>query len=365
MIILDIFTKVEFLQHEQKMLQAGRTESKIKHSNVLNTKDGEKSEMTKKKKNQNYQELAMATGMHYDEANCVIHGQRDGFDFLMYPIDNGHPLVMELHTAAKSADGRTLDKDTIKQFCQNSKAVTNVTQKNLDFIAHIGVQHSQEKRKKVANVAISNLVNFLRNNGYAPCCDVCGQNVETAAVKTGGEYHHMCPDCETNLRGGFAMKAQQESQKKENIVGGIVGALLGSLLGVLSILILSQLGYVAALSGVIMAVCVLKGYEMLGGKLTKKGIAISVIIMILMTYFGDRVDWAIILLRDAGGADAGFSIFECYRLVSYALAKEIIDLASYIANLMLLYAFVALGAVPVIRSKLKEKKEEGIITRIN
>ena len=87
--------------------------------------------------------------------------------------------------------------------------------------------------------------------------------------------------------------------------------------------------------------------------------------MILMTYFGDRVDWAIILFRDAGAGEAGYNIFECYRLVSYALAKEIIDVASYIANLMLLYAFVALGAVPAIRGKLKEKKEEVIITRLN
>lgn len=86
----------------------------------------------------------------------------------------------------------------------------------------------------------------------------------------GGEYYHLCPDCEMKMRSDIAMNAQQTAQKKENIVGGIVGALLGSLLGMLSVLILSQLGYVAALSGVIMAVCVLKGYEMLGGKLTKR-----------------------------------------------------------------------------------------------
>ena len=92
------------------------------------------------------------------------------------------------------------------------------------------------------------------------------------------------------LRSDIAMKTQQKAQKKENIVGGIVGALLGSLLGMLSVLILSQLGYVAALSVVIMAVCVLKGYEMLGGKLTKKAVVISAVIMILMTYFADRVD---------------------------------------------------------------------------
>ena len=199
----------------------------------------------------------------------------------------------------------------------------------------------------------------------APCCDLCGQQVETVALKMSGEYYHMCPDCEMKMRSDTAMKAQQTAQKKENIIGGIVGALLGSLLGALSVLILSQLGYVAALSGVIMAVCVLKGYEMLGGKLTNKAVAISVIIMILMTYFADRVDWAFILLRDGGGAEAGYNIFECYRLIPEALYREVIDRGSYIANLLILYLFVALGAVPTIRGKLKEKKEEGIITKLN
>ena len=158
---------------------------------------------------------------------------------------------------------------------------------------------------------------------------------------------------------------QETAQKKENIVGGIVGALLGSLLGMLSVLILSQLGYVAALSGVIMAVCVLKGYEMLGGKLTKKAVVISAVIMILMTYFADRVDWAIILFNQGGGAEAGYSLFECYRLIPAALSAEIIDMGSYIGNLVLQYLFVALGAIPTVIGKMKQKKEEGIIARLN
>lgn len=323
---------------------------------------GEKN-MNKKKKLEKYQEVAQATGLHYDEANDLFHGVRDGFDFIAYAANENQPFALVLHTAAKSADGSVLDKKTIKAFQKSSKNVGYLGQKNMDI--RVTVPATAKNLQNAVNECISATTTFLRSNGYSPCCDLCGQNVETGAQKMGGEYYHMCPDCEMKMRSDVALKAQQTAQKKENIVGGIVGALLGSLLGALSILVLSQLGYVAALSGAIMAVCVLKGYEMLGGKLTKKAIVISVIIMIVMTYFGDRVDWAIILFRDAGGADAGFNIFECYRLVSYALAEEIIDAGSYIANLFLLYLFVALGAVPAIRGKLKEKNEQGIIKRLN
>lgn len=41
--------------------------------------------MNKKKIIETYQEVAMATGLPYDEANDLFHGVRDGFDFIAYP----------------------------------------------------------------------------------------------------------------------------------------------------------------------------------------------------------------------------------------------------------------------------------------
>lgn len=321
--------------------------------------------MNQKKKIENYQQIAMGTGLRYDEEGGLFHGERDGFDFIVYAPDARYPYMMVLHTAAKSADGSTFDKQAVKGFQKSSKKIASFGQKNLDIRVSLKAQSNAEKCKDTLDEALAATTTFLRTNSYSPCCDLCGQNVETGAFRMSGEYYHLCPDCEMKMRSNTAMKAQQTAQKKENIIGGIVGALLGSLLGALSVLILSQLGYVAALSGVVMAVCVLKGYEMLGGKLNKKAVVISVIIMLLMTYFADRVDWAIILYREGGGAEAGYNIFECYRLIPEALYREIIDIGSYIANLLMLYLFVALGAVPTIRGKLKEKKEEGIITRLN
>ena len=277
--------------------------------------------MNKKKKIENYQEVAAATGLRYDEGNDVFHGQRDGFDFIVYPVDESHPYMMVLHTAAKSPDGSALEKNKVKEFQKSNKNVAYLGQKNMDIRVSMKSQSNAEKLKGALTESIAATTAFLRANGYHPCCDLCGQEVETGALKMGGEYYHMCPDCETKMRGDIAMKEQQTAQKKENIIGGIVGAFLGSLLGALSVLVLSQLA--------------------------------------------DRVDWAIILFRDGGGSEAGYNVFECYRLVPAAIYSEIIDMGSYIANLLLLYVFVALGAVPTVRGRMKEKKEAGIITRLN
>jgi len=312
----------------------------------------------------NYSELASYLGMSYDSVNDVIYGQKDSFDLILYAADSRYPYMLTVHTSAKTPTGVALAKEDFKELGKSTKALGVGKQDGNNIIVPLMNYPKQEKLKEGVKEGISALLSFLRGRGLTPCCCICGQTEEIAAYKAGGSYYHLCPNCETNMRGNLALTTQKKEQKKENIVGGIVGALLGSLVGVLCIIVLSRLGYVAALSGAVMAIGVLKGYELLGGKLTTKGTVISIIIMLVMTYVGDRLDWAIVLMGEGGGADAGYNLFDCYRLVSYALQMEMIEMTAYIGNLVLLYVFLLLGAVPTIMSKVKEKKEEGRMVKI-
>lgn len=315
-----------------------------------------------------YSQLAASIGMRYDSETNVIYGQKDGFDLILYAADSRYPYIMTLHTAAKTPTGAAITKEEFKELAKSVKNLGIGSQEGNNIKIQLAGPVNQNKlRDNLAGIAtegMNGLISFLRTKGCSPCCSLCGQPEELAAYMSGGSYYHLCPNCEANMRGNLAVEEQKKAQKKENVVGGIVGALIGSLVGVLCIVLLSQLGYVAALSGVVMAVGVLKGYELLGGRLTKKGIIISVVIMLVMTYVGDRVDTAILLWRDGGGADAGYNLFECYRLVSWAIENEFIDMTAYIGNLVLLYVFLLLGAVPTIMSKVKENKEAGRMVKI-
>ena len=137
-------------------------------------------------------------------------------------------------------------------------------------------------------------------------------------------------------------------QKKENMIAGTVGAFLGSLLGVACIVLLGQLGYVAVLSGLVMGVCTLKGYELLGGTLSKKGAVISSLLILLMTFFAHRLDWAISVAQvyEAGIPDA-------FRSIDYLIEGGAIEAGTYWGNLAMLYLFVLVGAVPTIVSGLR------------
>ena len=102
-------------------------------------------------------------------------------------------------------------------------------------------------------------------------CEYCGQTLKQDAAP--GAPVYPANNGAPVYPGASAPAAVKE--KPENVVTGIVGALLGAAIGAAAIILLDMAGYMAAISGVILAVCAYKGYELLGGKLSKTGIIIS------------------------------------------------------------------------------------------
>ena len=141
---------------------------------------------------------------------------------------------------------------------------------------------------------------------------------------------------------------QEKNTKRENIVGGVVGAFLGSLLGVLCTVVVGQLGYVASISGLVMAVGALKGYELLGGSLSKKGAAISLALVLVMTWFAHRLSWSI-SLAVALEAD----VFQCFQLIPRLLDSGALESRAYWGDLVMLYLFTLVGAVPTVLTGLR------------
>lgn len=107
------------------------------------------------------------------------------------------------------------------------------------------------------------------------------------------------------------------------------------------------------------AVCALKGYELLGGKLTKKGVIISAVLMIVMTYVGDRVDWAIMIARELET-----DVFYGYRLLPLLLSEEVIDMTQLRAGTGTLYALLLVGAIPTIQNAMRKDKVAGTICKL-
>ena len=151
------------------------------------------------------------------------------------------------------------------------------------------------------------------------------------------------------------MEQKEREKRQESLVAGLVGAFLGSLLGMACIIVVSQLGYVASLCGVVMAVCTLKGYELLGSALSRKGAAAAGIITVVMTYVAYQIDCAIQV-----AVAAEVDVFLAFRNMGMLLKEGYLDTGAYWGGLVLLYLFTLLGAAPLIIAALRGDTEPGM-----
>lgn len=91
---------------------------------------------------------------------------------------------------------------------------------------------------------------------------------------------------------------------------------------------------------------------MLGGKLTKKGVLFSLLIMVVMAYAADRLDWALIVAKEMEE-----DLFLSYQAVPALVYNEVIEPANYYGSLALMYFFLAIGAIPTFIGALFGTKQ--------
>lgn len=178
-----------------------------------------------------------------------------------------------------------------------------------------------------------------------------------------------CPECRNEIRKGatvcgFCGAQIPAAGKKENVLGGVVGAMLGSLLGAACIILLDQLGFVASLSGLVLAICSLKGYELLGGKLSGKGILICIILMLTVPYFANQVSAAISFMGYVAESGDQVSFAHAFAAVpallsecgyDYGMYTYTLDSGAYYRGLAMIYGFTVLGAFSTVKNALKKK----------
>lgn len=178
------------------------------------------------------------------------------------------------------------------------------------------------------NMKCNNCGNVLSDN--ATFCDYCGLAVQQETT-------------------------QLQEKKKSNVAAGTVGALIGALIGGASIVLVSRLGFVAAICGLILAVCTLKGYELMGGSLNVTGVIICVALMLITPYIADRLDWALLLMEDYQASyGESLSLGLAFSLIPDLIAEGAIEMGDYVKNLAMIYIFTVLGGASSVVNALKK-----------
>ncbi len=283
------------------------------------------------------QSIASALNMMYDKANDYAFGNLSGFNTII-----NYNKTSGLYQISTNVVGGEFGDYAIAAIKAQSPAISSIAV-NKSHIAALVMRGSDESTS-LNNVvsAARTLTGYFATNAMQNSCGVCDTpNTALTPYKISELGYAVCPNCETTTI------APAASVQNENVVKGLLGAFIGSLVGVAAIVIVSLLGYVAAISGIIMAIATLKGYQMLGGKLTKKGVILSFIAMVIMTFFADQLSWAFVV-SDTFGVNIIDSFFAVPSIVGQGGMFD-----DYLANLMQLLLFTGIGVVIQVVSAFK------------
>lgn len=203
---------------------------------------------------------------------------------------------------------------------------------------------------------MQNIAAFLTQNSYVQCCRHCGEEVSVDACSVNGNNDLACQSCLAN----FA--ANQPKLKDVNLPLGIVGALAGSIIGVIVWVIIYRMGFVAGITGFVMAVCCFKGYEMLGGRIDKKGVWIAVAIAVVMLAVAELIAMAF-EIQGAFSDYYSIGLTEAFRMIPYFLEDSEV-VGAVISDLAFGYVFMAVASFSYIKNVQKRVNTEGVIERL-
>ena len=296
------------------------------------------------------------TGLLY-KPEAGFYGQYGGYTVNIMPINNGAQYILRLE--AKNAQGEGPTAENLSLMKSGCQAIDKATATGIH--TSFTIKKKMKAEEQAANIveALNYVTSTLQGYGFRSACGSCGEERPTEVVRVGNGFAMLCEECYNKVTADSMSKQVELEAKPENVPAGALGALLGALVGGLAIVVISRLGFISLFSGLIMGIATIKGYELLGGKITKKGIIISVIAMIAVVWLADRIDWAISVAQETG-----WGFFESFRSLPYLFSEGYLDRGLYFGNLGMLYLFTLAGAGAMIFSIVKAKKNENTTSRL-
>ncbi len=204
-------------------------------------------------------------------------------------------------------------------------------------------RHNLENLSRTAEFLLSTLAGQF----YEGCCASCARTDGLGFYRINGTSACLCEPCYQTAVANLSQNEQAVKKKKGNLVTGIVGALLGALLGGVLWVLVSQLGYIAGIVGLVVAVCAVKGFELFGGKLNAAGIIICMVIVVGAIYAANYISYSIYLQQALDELGYGFSFGDSMRLLPDFFSEEEI-FGAFLRDLVIGYLLTAVASFSVI-----------------
>lgn len=241
-------------------------------------------------------ENALPDGFVFEKAQNVIHGTYRGIDLLIVPMDAENQYQIQFYANPQAIE----NKEGFLEYLGSMPA-------DYPFVHHAGYNGSNlvsvfvlskgAEDKDNLTAAISDLVSKCTEYGLHNCCAHCKSNSPLHAVAVDQTPLLLCDNCLSQVMGRMGGKRQRE----ENVLLGLIGAIVGVLLGSVLWVVIGQIGFIAGIAGFAIVYGGMKGYELLGGRLSKAGIVICVLLSLLMVVGAEVVSIVVALYRELSG----------------------------------------------------------------
>lgn len=288
-------------------------------------------------------QIAQENGYMFDSQGPIMYGQKNNYIFLASEVGNG--VITLLFSVKNDSAVQSLDAKVVKQ---ENPAIAHASFKNHKLTVTVKGGLTKSKRKAKVLEALESVTAYLSTHSYVQVCEMTGETKDVHLYQIGNQYSFLTTEAFGKVSREMDRSEQESFQASENVFLGFIGAVLGSLIGVAAIVVVGQLGYISYISGLVMGVCVVKGYELLAKRFSTKGAIISIIVSLVMTFFANQLDWAVSFQRYYG-----LSIFDTLPYIHEFLAEGYIDSYTYYFNLAFVFIFNAIAAAVTINSLLK------------
>lgn len=296
-----------------------------------------------------FKKISARTGMSYDPDSKSLYGTYQGFStVLRVSANNQYVLtfwVKELSTPMQTPD------EFFSGLKQNHKELSAYSFQDNRLTLLMRGKFGANGTVELILSILDEAVGYLRGY-YTDCCVSCGatENLDIYVVEETPCL--FCESCSNQAQLAFTEQSHKSKAKGGNIVAGIVGALLGSLIGVALWVLIYQLGYIAAISGLVLSICTLKGYEKFsGGRMGVAGLIICCVLMLGMVFFSQRLAFGVEIYREFA-SDYGITFFDAWNSIPAFLEEPQIS-SAYYGDMALGYVFTIAGGASVIYTQVR------------
>ena len=201
------------------------------------------------------------------------------------------------------------------------------------------------------------IIAYLQEEGFENVSALSGEVGPTSIYEISGGVYFLNEKDYREITMEQDLEQQALEEENERVMGGVLGAFFGSLIGMVLIIILLMFNRVSFLGGLAMGYCALKGYEILGKKLSVKGMVIAGLMALAMTYFSMDLTYAI---KMASSAELGNpSIFEAFEALNYLKSNGMLP-DVYNQNMLMLMGFTGVGIVFMIWETYSAHKKQKV-----